>query len=134
MEIVTQISIFMENQPGVLARICEALGAQKIQIQGFSIVESSEHGLIRAVVSDPVRAIHLLGEGGLLVTERDVLSLQVPNRAGAMAEIARLLGRHRINILYGYGSNVERTRIGQMFLSVSNPERALEVLSANLEY
>jgi len=128
MEIVTQLSIFMENKTGTLARVCEALAAHAIQILGFSILETSEHGIVRAVVSDPIRAIHVLGEGGMLVIERDILSVPAPNRPGVLGEIARALAKSRVNVLYGYGSTPGKSRAGQFYLAVSNPQKALAVL------
>ena len=53
MEIVKEIVVFLENRPGTLARVTEALSAQKVNILGFTILNSIDHGALRMVVDKP---------------------------------------------------------------------------------
>src|SRR5215210_7028784 len=66
MEIARQLSIFLANKPGTLAKVCEELARQKINIYALSISDTSDHSVIRMVVSDTQKALHLLGERGVL--------------------------------------------------------------------
>src|SRR3954463_9321137 len=102
MEIARQLSIFLANKPGTLAKVCEELAKQKINIYALSISDTTDHSVIRMVVSDPQAALHLLGERGVLVVENNVLLLENANRPGTLAGIAHALAKAKINIEYAY--------------------------------
>ena len=53
MKIVEQLSLFLHNQPGTLADVCDALAAARINIYGLSVVDATDHSVVRLVVSDP---------------------------------------------------------------------------------
>ena len=104
MKVCKQLSVFMENKPGTLALVSGALAARKINILALSISDAVDHGVVRMIVSNPVQAAHLLGEGGMMVVESDVLALDLPNKPGALARLAERLSKARVNIGYAYGS------------------------------
>ncbi len=105
MRVERQLSIFLDNKPGTLAAACGDLAAHGINIDAITIANLVDHAVVRMVVSDPSAAIHVLGNAGILVIATDVLAIDLPDRAGAIAEMARVLGRARINIDYLYGSS-----------------------------
>ena len=128
MQIVKQLSLFVENKPGTLADVCQALGRQKISIHALSVSDAVDHAVIRMVVDQAERAIHLLGEHGVLVVERDVLMLKGRNQPGEMATIARKLARSRVNIDYAYTATPPGASEGVMVLRVSDMKKARRVL------
>ena len=128
MKIVQQLSLFVENKPGTLADVCQALARQKISIHALSVSDAVDHAVIRMVVDQAERAIHLLGEHGVLVVERDVLMLKGRNQPGEMATIARKLARSRVNIDYAYTATPPGASDGVMVLRVSDMKRARRVL------
>src|SRR3954447_4308449 len=91
MEIAKQLSVFLDNKPGTLSKVCEALAAKKINIYALTISDTIDHAVVRMVVSDPITALHLFGEHGVLVVENDVLMLDNSNKPGALAGIAQKL-------------------------------------------
>ena len=128
MEIVKEIVVLLENHPGTLARITEALAEQKINILGFSLLNSFDHGALRMVVSKPQAALHLLGEHGMLAFEQEVIFVKLPNKAGALADLTRMLAKKRINIDYAYGSAGSRVRNHGFYVRASNPKRAQKLI------
>ena len=84
MKIVKQLSLFLKNKPGTLSKVCEALARSKINIYAISISDAVDHAVVRIVVSDPQKALHLLGERGVLVLERDVFMLEGRNKPGEL--------------------------------------------------
>lgn len=122
-----QLSIFLENKPGVLAKMCRTLADNDINIRGLSVSDTVDHAVVRLVVTDPHKAIHLLGEHGMLVVETDVLALGLPDKPGKLAEIAGKLARAKINIEYAYGSSDHSE--GLVFVRVSDVKKAVQVLS-----
>src|ERR1041385_9256082 len=96
MKVEKQLALFLENRPGTLASVCQALADQKINIYAISVSDAVDHAVVRMVVSDPHKALHLLGEHGVLVVERDVLMLEGRSRPGELARIARRSEERRV--------------------------------------
>jgi hypothetical protein len=128
MRMCRQLSVFMENKPGTLALVSGALAARKVNILAFSISDAVDHGVVRMIVSNPVQAAHLLGEGGMMVVESDVLALDLPNKPGALARLAQRLSKARVNIEYAYGSTARAKGKAQVILKVDNVQRARRLL------
>lgn len=100
-----QLSLFLVNKPGVLADVCQTLGEHKINIRGMSVSDTVDHAVVRMIVDDPIKAIHVLGEHGVLVVETDVLAVEVDDQPGALARVARKLAKAKVNIEYAYGTS-----------------------------
>lgn len=129
MQIAQQLAIFLENRPGMLAEVCEAIAAAGINIHAISTSDTVDHTVIRMVVSDARRALHLFEERGTLVVEDDVLMVEGDNRPGALAELARRLAKAKVNIEYVYCAAGPKTRNGLLIMRVSDPRKALRVLN-----
>ena len=97
-----QFSVFLVNKPGVLAQVTRALADEKVNIVAMTLVDSQEHGVLRIVAEDAKAGRDVLGKLNLPMTETDVLCVDLPNQAGALADVATLLGQNHININYAY--------------------------------
>ncbi len=100
MQITKQLALFLENRPGMLARVCDALSAAKINIFAISTSDTVDHSVVRMVVSDPAKAMFVFEEHGTLVVEDDVLMITGDNKPGSLAKIAHKLADAKINIEY----------------------------------
>ncbi len=129
MQITKQLAIFLDNRPGMLARVADALAESKINIYAITTSDTVDHTVIRLVVSDYRRALHVFEEHGTLVVEDDVLMVEGSNKPGEMARIAHRLAQARINIEYCYSATPPDVKKGLMILRVSNPAKALKVLN-----
>src|SRR5687768_16578117 len=99
----TQFSVFLVNKPGVLAQVTRALAEAKVNLSALTLVDSQEHGVLRFVAAEnPESARQVLTRLNLPMTETDVLSMELSNRPGALADVAGLLGENHININYAY--------------------------------
>jgi hypothetical protein len=128
MKTVKQLSLFLENKPGTLAAVCKALAREKINVHAISVSDAADHAVVRMVVSDPRRAMHLLGERGVLVVERSVLMIECRNQPGMLAAIARKLATHKVNIEYAYAASLPNASTGAMILRVDNVKKAQRIL------
>ena len=129
MHITKQLAIFLENRPGTLARVCDALAEQKINIYAISTSDTVDHIVMRLVVSDYRRALHVFEAHGTLVVEDDVVVVEGDNKAGSLAKIAHKLAAARINIEYAYCATPPDARRGLLILRVNNAQRALKALN-----
>jgi hypothetical protein len=130
MQITKQLAIFLDNRPGMLARVADALAEAKISIYAITTSDTVDHSVIRLVVSDYRRALHVFEEHGTLVVEDDVLMFEGNNRPGEMARIAHKLADAKINIEYCYSATPAKAKQGLLILRVSNPAKALKVLNS----
>src|ERR1700716_1816153 len=100
MEPATQLAVFLSNRPGALARVCDALAKAEINIHALATSDTIDHSVVRMVVSDPTKALMLLGESGALALENDVLMIESDNEPGTLARIADRLAHAQVNIEY----------------------------------
>jgi hypothetical protein len=131
MKTVKQLSLFLENKPGTLSKVCKAIADAKINIYAISVSDAVDHAVVRMVVSEPQKALHLLGEHGVLVVERDVLMLEGRNKPGELASIAAKLARHKVNIEYAYSATPSNASTGAMILRVDDPRKAARILKGH---
>ncbi len=129
MQITKQLAIFLDNRPGMLARVADALAEAGINIYAITTSDTVDHSVIRMVVSDYRKALHMFEEHGTLVVEDDVLMFEGSNKPGELARIAHRLADAKVNIEYCYSATPSNAKKGLMILRVSNPAKALKVLS-----
>jgi hypothetical protein len=128
MEPATQLALFLSNRPGALAKVCEELAKAEINIHALSISDTVDHSIVRMVVSDPTKALMLLGEGGMIALEAEVLMIESNNEPGTLATIAEHLAKAGVNIEYAYLAASVHSKTGLMILRPSNIESAQAVL------
>ena len=129
MRITKQLAIFLDNRPGTLASVADALAQAKVNIYAITTSDTVDHSVIRLVVSDYRKALEVFESHGTLVVEDDVLMIEEPNKPGKLAEIARRLAAARINIEYCYSATAPNAKQGLLILRLSNPAKALKVLA-----
>jgi hypothetical protein len=126
--IVQQLAVFLENKPGALAAVCDALSEAKINIFGLTVSDTTDHAVVRMVVSNTEKAMGLFESHGTLVVESDVLMIQNDNKPGSLSRIANALSARKINIDYGYLASMPSAKKGLLILRVTDAKRALAVL------
>ena len=128
MEPATQLAVFLSNRPGALARVCEALAKAEINIHALATSDTVDHSVLRMVVSDPTKALMLLGEAGVLALENDVLMIESDNEPGTLAQIAERLAKADVNIEYAYMAASLQSPRGLMILRPSDVDKAMRAL------
>lgn len=124
--IITQLSIFVNNEPGRLANIAAVLRECGVNMRAFNLAESTEFGILRAIVEDPEGSFERLVATGTIVKRTSVIGVVIEDAPGSLFEAADILGRAGINIEYGYAYTGRTT--AAFFIRVDDPERAVEVL------
>jgi hypothetical protein len=127
-----QLSIFVENEPGVLARVAGALADGGVNLRAVSLSDNADVGVLRIVVDDEARATEILEQAGALCVSRDVVEVALPDRPGALAEAARALADRGINIAYLYGSGGGAGGAATLFLRVAGDAAAADAALGRL--
>ena len=127
--IATQLAIFMDNRPGMLARTCQALAKAKINILALSILDTVDHAIVRMVVDKPKDAEQVLSDIHAMVQGRDVVFMDVSNQGGELARIAERLAEAGVNIEYAYCTTSASHSAGALVLRTSDLEATINALS-----
>lgn len=86
------------DAPGKLGEIAAALAAKKVNLRAINAWVEGTEGVIRLVADKPAAAKKALGAAGYMAEEKEVLELVLPDKPGALAEVATKLGKAGINI------------------------------------
>jgi len=127
-ETATQLAVFLANRPGALARVCEALATAEINIHALATSDTVDHSVVRMVVSDPTKALMLLGEAGVPALETEVIMIETAHEPGVLAKIAERLAEAEVNIEYAYLAGGRGAEKGLIVLRPSDVEKAQSVL------
>ena len=96
------LSIFLENKTVRINDLTKILGKYGINMQAFSMAETTDFGILRLIVSDVERAVEVLREENFAVMLTDVVCISCPNVAGSLSEILAHLANNDIFIEYMY--------------------------------
>lgn len=125
----TQFSIFLINQPGVMAAVTEALSAAGVNLFALSLSDSGEHGVLRVVTTNPDKTREVLRETHDRWTETDVLVVPIGNEPGAFGQAAKKISDAGVNTLYAYCTANPEADVTTAIFKVVDPEKAKAALS-----
>ena len=131
MYIQTQFSIFMVNKPGVLAQVLGEFARAKINILAMTVMDSTEHGVMRLVAPDPEKVKSVLADLNMPHNETDVLCVTLSNKPGALAEVVEKLAKNHINISYAYVTAGAKGGKTTGVLKVADVKKAMRILKEN---
>ena len=97
-----QLSIFLENKRGRFTEVAKLLGEENINMTAFTVSENSDFGILRLIVADTDKALHVLRNHKYAVTEADVICLHCPNQPGALGKVMDYITKAGIFIEYMY--------------------------------
>src|SRR5260370_39109901 len=102
-----QLTVSIENRPGTLASVANALGHAKVNILAFLSGASGAEGAVQLFVDDVNKAEDVLEDGGFSYSVQDVLHIEVPTTPGALGELSRNLAAKSINSTSSYATTVK---------------------------
>ncbi len=123
-----QISAWIEDRPGMLGQVADALGERRVGIRAFMAAVMDGRGFVRVVVDRPAAAKRIFAAHGWKTAEDDVVEVTVPHRADALGRVAERLGAAGVNIQYAYVGTAGSARHVNLYLAVSDVKRALAAL------
>jgi hypothetical protein len=107
------LTISLEDRPGILAELGEALGGAGINIEGFCGYRSDGTGIVHLLVDDATAARRALeGAGFAVQAERDVIVVDVEDRPGALGVVARRIAGADVSLDIAYLGTNTRIVIG----------------------
>ncbi len=120
-----EFDVFVENKPGELARLTEALARTAINIRGLATEKHGPRPVVKLITDDELSTRVTLERGGFEFEEFEALVLELIDRPGEIAKVARRAAKAALNIdsVFLLG----RPQAASMALVTDNPKKAKEV-------
>lgn len=120
----TDITVILEDRPGTIADMGEALGKAGINIEGLCGFPCAGEGIVHLLVGDAAAARTALEGAGFEVRdEREILIVEEASQPGALGQIARKIADAGVNLDLSYVNDK-----GQLVLGVDDLEKARAAL------
>ncbi|UCE92219.1 MAG: hypothetical protein JSV90_03545 [Methanobacteriota archaeon] len=122
-----EFDVFVNNKPGELAKVCEALGVNGVNIRAIASEREQGRPQIRIVTDDEATTRSALKRAGIKYDLRDVLVIKLPDKPGELGKMARRLSRVMVNVDSIYILSKENG-MTEMALTVDNMKKAQTAL------
>lgn len=126
-----QISVFVENRSGRLAKIFNILAQNQINVRAISLADTSDFGVLRLISSDQKKAWQVLEAGGFTLGRVQVVAVELPDQPGALSRILNLVSAFDINVEYMYACARRDHNAAIIIFKFDKIDEALDVLATN---
>jgi len=112
--VATDLTLYLDDEPGELALIGDVLGRAGVNIAGLCALSSGGgYAEVHILVQDATSAFEALEGAGLkIVEEQEVIVLDINDRPGALGEVVHKLGAAKINVETAYLATNTRLVLG----------------------
>lgn len=128
---VRQLSVFLENTKGRLADMTNVLKNAEVNLLALSIADTTNFGILRAIVSDDDKAVKVLHDAGYTVHLSDVIAAEIPDKTGGLADILSALGEGEISVEYLYSFVRTPGEHALILFKVDDVESAKKIFTSN---
>lgn len=99
---ISQLTVFLENEEGRLADAVTTIGNSNINMQALFLADTSDFGILRIFCDTPKKACEVLREAGFQARLIDVVAVSVANKPGELAKLMRYLNENNVNVEYAH--------------------------------
>lgn len=123
-----QVSVFLENRPGTLAAATRVLADAGANLRALMIAETERYGIMRVITDSVDAAVAALNAAGFRTRLTDVVGIEVPDRAGGLADLLGVFAGTDVSVEYMYAELSGRAGRALLVMKVEPREDALELL------
>ena len=128
---INQLSIFVENKAGTVAKITKSIADAGVSIRALSVADTQEFGILRLIVSDVEKAKEALHENDCVVSITKVIGVEIPDVAGGLSSVLELMSENSINVEYLYAFITISGQHAYVVLRVEDNDKAAKILVEN---
>ena len=128
---IHQISVFLENRTGQLAEITKLLADNGVDLRAISIAETADYGVARMIADDSQKASAILLAHGDILSMTPVWAVEVPDRAGGLAELLAILAAGGVSVEYMYSLFTHKDGMAYMVLRISEEQKFQQIAKDN---
>ena len=130
---IKQVAVFMENQPGRLKALLEALRDAEINMRALSVSETAEFGIVRLILNDADAGLAAIKNAGFTARQDWVVCVQIPDVPGGLLQyVIEPLAETKINVSYFYAFLEPLPGKASIVLKTDDIDRAQEILRKTL--
>ena len=119
----------LDDKPGELARVTEAIAQKGINITGFSGATAGGRGGVMIVTNDEEGTRRALADAGCQVTEAELVTTALEHKPGSLAAAARTLADAGINIAGALPVGMSEGKVSVAF-ATDQPAKARELIGS----
>jgi hypothetical protein len=127
-KVETELFFVTPTRVGLLAEVTEVLRDAGVDIRAIGAYDKDDHGEFMLVVSDTPLAKMALGRIGIKAVEKSVVTVEVPDRPGALAEVARKVADVGVNVGWVYATTSD-SPTAMLVLRTEDNNRVADLLS-----
>ena len=126
---VQQISVFLENKSGSLAKVFRTLSDAGIQLITSTLADTADYGVCRILCNQPDKAYDILSQEGFTVNKTPVLAIALDDQPGRAADAIACFAEGGLSISYLYSFLYEGK--GILIFRTSEMEKAAALIAAH---
>lgn len=126
-EVLKQLSIFLPNRPGSLARLAKLFSDKGVNMVGIASEVRDDSGMVRIAVAGDSDVSGILTAAGFASVETTLISVQVDDKPGELFRVAQALADGKVNITTVYGTSVGG-HTSRILINAENAEKARAAL------
>ena len=127
--IVKQVSVFVENETGRLAKLMQVLEDNGVDLNAATIAETGEYGILRCIVQNPDETVEILKKNNFLSSITNVIAVTIENRPGGLNAVMKILAAAGIAVKYIYSTIQSLSGNAVIMMKVEDPEKAAKLLT-----
>ncbi len=127
-----QIVVSIENAPGRLHEVADALGKAGINLRALNLVDTGAFGQLRLLVSDVAKARRILMEMQISAFVNEVVAAEIEDKPGSLADLLKPLKEASVNVVFMYAFiGFSQGAKAVMIFRFSDNDKAIKILQAN---
>lgn len=126
-----QIVVSIENAPGRLHEVTEALGNAGINLRALNLVDTGAFGQLRLLVSNVATARKILMEMQIPAYVNEVVAAEIEDKPGSLAELLKPLTKAGVSVIFMYAFITFTKGNAIMIFRFSDNDKAIEVLKVS---
>ena len=127
---ITQLSAFLENTPGTLYQVVDAITEAGVNIRALSVADTKDFGILRIIVSDIEKTKEALDDH-TFINETPVVVVKMNDQAGSLKMILDIFKQAEVNIEYIYAFTGSVQKSAYVVFRVDDVEGAEKILEEN---
>ena len=128
---IKQLSIFLQNRMGSLSKPLEVLTVADVNIRAMCMADTSEFGILRLVVDDPIKGKEALEENNFLVKITDIIGVEMNDAPGGLTSVLDIIKENLIDLEYLYAFSHKKQGKAILLLHSDDIDRLIDVLTDN---
>ena len=128
---IKQLSIFLQNKMGSLAKPLEVLTVADVNIRAMCMADTSEFGILRLVVDNPEKGKEALEQNNFLVKMTEIIGVEMNDAPGGLTSVLKIIRDNNIDLEYLYAFTHDIADKAILLLHSSDFDKLIEVLENN---